>query len=73
MTQKFDSMHSYPVYDETTGKLLGWKLFYLLETDGLFSPVAHSRFFKHTWLRNSYRSMCRFQTKLMKQQNENNK
>ena len=40
MTNEFNGMRSAPVYDEKTGKLLGWKLIYLVETNGLMSPVA---------------------------------
>ncbi len=70
---EFNGMRSKPVYDEKTGKLLGWKLIYLVETNGFMSPVAQSRFFKEKMFRSSYCAMCRFKTKLLKQQNENTK
>jgi len=74
MNNKIDDNTRFrPVYDEKTGKFLGFKLFYVVETAGLLSPVAHSRFFKETWYRNSYRAMCRFRNKLLSKQNENHK
>lgn len=68
-----NSTRNKPVYDEKTGKFLGWKLFYLVNQGGLLSPIPHSRFFRQTLFRNSYRAMCRFKNKLLSKQNENNK
>ncbi|MBQ6736055.1 MAG: hypothetical protein IJQ90_01035 [Alphaproteobacteria bacterium] len=62
-----------PVYDEKTGKLLGWSLTMLVEDFGVFSPVVHSRFFRESWCKNSYKRMSRFRQRLLSQIKENTK
>lgn len=57
---------SKPIYDKTTGKLAGWRLILLVDTGAILSPVAYSMFFKESFLRNSYRAMCRCKKKLLK-------
>jgi len=72
-SENLNSMRAKPVYDTENNKLLGWKLFYLVQKSGVLSPIVQSRFFKESFLQNSYRAMCRFKEKLLMKQNENNK
>lgn len=53
-----------PVYDENTGRFVGWNVLYFADTDKNPWPVARSRSFRETLFRNSYRAACRFQGKL---------
>ena len=65
-----------PLYDSTTGKLLGWKLSWNYaepEFGCLETLTQASRFFKQGLFRNGYKEMCRFQQRLVLSQNENNK
>ena len=68
---KYGDVKSEPVYSKTSGKLVGWRLFWTAFTD--YYDIDDSRFFKETWFRNSYRAMCRFQNKFLLKKNENNK
>ncbi|MBO4480220.1 MAG: hypothetical protein J5742_01170 [Alphaproteobacteria bacterium] len=67
---KYTDIKSEPVYSKNSKKLIGWRLFWTVETG--YYDIDGRRFFKETWFRNSYKSMCRFQNRLLKH-NENHK
>lgn len=59
---------SFPVYDKDVTKLLYWKLIYKTSDN-----VEVTRYFRNTLFSSAYKKMCRFQTRYLKQQNENTK
>ena len=59
---------SYPVYDEMSGKLKGWRFAYNINKD-----TTELRYFMNSLLASGYKKMCRFQTRFLRQQNENTK
>ncbi len=59
---------SYPVYNDLTGKLMGWQLAYDISDN-----QTELRYFMNSLFSNGYKKMCRFQTRYLKQQNENTK
>ena len=68
---QISDIKSEPIYSEA-GKLTGCRLYWTALTD--YFEIDDMRFFKETLLRKSYRAMCRFQSKLLKRNgNENNK
>ncbi len=56
-----------PVYDENM-HLLHWELKYKTSNN-----VTETRYFRDTLLSRGYKKMCRFQTRFLRQQNENTK
>lgn len=57
-----------PIYDEYTNKFLCWRLSYHTSENSV-----EVRFFKNTLFSRAYKKMCRFQTRFLRQQNENTK
>jgi hypothetical protein len=57
-----------PVYNDLTGKLMGWQLAYDISDN-----QTELRYFMNSLFSNGYKKMCRFQTKYLKQRNENTK
>ena len=76
MAIEIKNIRSKPLYDSTTGKLLGWDLEwdYVSQEFGCLGSVApDAHFFEERWYRNSYKVMCRFRNNLLAKRNENNK
>lgn len=63
-----DQPRSVPVYDDKTGNLLYWRMWYNISEN-----VVQFRHFKNTLLSRGYKKMCRFQRHLVMKQNENTK
>lgn len=59
---------SFPVYDKNTYKLLYWQLVYRT-----CDNIEETRYFRNTAFSRAYKKMCRFQTRFLRQQNENTK
>ncbi len=57
-----------PVYDQDVTRLLYWKLVY--ETS---DHIIEEKRFRNTPFSRAYKKMCRFQTRFLRQQNENTK
>ena len=75
MKKYVKDIRSKPLYDSTTGKLLGWELSWNYvepEFGCLEIRIPASRFFEQTWFRNSYRAMCRFKSGMLASVNQNN-
>lgn len=56
-----------PIYDDTTGRFLGWRMNYSIS-----DTVDVACYFLESFFSNSYKKMCRFRNKLQVV-NENNK